>query len=221
MREASQRMFNSFDQVATSPFIWWMQARSLMLAAYAVRDAHKESFEAYWGSMPKEDGPVRLSEEQAFHLARIGIGPVFPLLMGLALENMVKGILVARDSSLVSGGKLSRDLTGSHDLLALFNKVGLELSAEDRDLLRRLGECVLWAGRYPVPKSEDGRTRRPIPGRRGLFEPGTVLPEEEVRITDLWEKLNKVIASDPRCPKYRSWSPEDDDAHNTVGQADG
>jgi hypothetical protein len=212
-------MFNSFDQVASSPIFWWMQARNLLMAAYAVRDAHKESFEAYWGSIPKEDGLVKLSEEQAFHLARLGIGPVFPFLMGLAFENMVKGILVARDSSLVSSGKLSRDLAGSHNLLALFEKVGLELSAEDRDLLRRLGECVLWAGRYPVPKKEEDRTPRLVPGK-GWLEPGTVWLDEEDRMTDLWKKLSEVIASDPRCPKYRSWSPEDEGAHNTVGQAD-
>jgi len=208
-------MFNSFDQVATTPLFWWMQARNLILAAYAVRDAHKESFEAYWGSIPREGGFVRLSEEQAFHFARLGIGPVFPFLMGLAFENMVKGILVARDSSLVSSGKL-----WSHDLLALFDKVGLELSAEDRDLLRRLGECVLWAGRYPVPKREEGKAPRLIPGK-GWLEPGTVWLDEEGRMTDLWKKLDEVIASDPRCPKYSSWSPEDEGAHNTVGQADG
>lgn len=212
-------MLNSFDQVATSPFFWWMQARNLLLAAYAVLDAHKESFEAYWGSVPKESGLVRLSEEQAFHFARIGIGPVFPFLMGLAFENKAKGILVARDSSLVSGGKISRDLAGSHNLLALFDKVGLDLSTEDRDLLCRLGECVLWAGRYPVPKSEDGQLPRMLPGK-GLVKPGTVLLDEEDRMAELWRKLDEVIESDPRCPKYRAWSPEDECAHNPTPAAD-
>lgn len=212
-------MFNSFEQVATSPFFWWMQAQNLLLAAYAVLDAHKESCEAYWGSVLKENGLIKLNEEQAFHLARIGIGPVFPFLMGLAFENKLKGILVARDSSLVSGGKISRELAGSHNLLALFDKVGLDLSTEDRDLLCRLGECVLWAGRYPVPKGEAGRSPRLLPGK-GWFKPGTVLLDEENRMAELWKKLDETIASDPSCPKYRGWSPEDECAHNTGPQTD-
>lgn len=214
-------MFNSFDEIAAEPFPWWMQAWHLRLAAYAVLDAYRQSQEAYWGSIPRKDGPVKLSDDQRFHLARLGIGPVFPFLMGLAFENKVKGILIARDRTLASGGKLSRELTRNHDLLELIEKVGLELSMEDRDLLRRLGECVLWAGRYPVPKNEEGRKPRLIPGK-GRLSPGTVLlDEEEGRMTDIWNRLEEVISSDPRCPKYRSWSPDDEAAHNTANRADG
>lgn len=131
----------------------------------------------------------------------------------------MKGILVARNRSLVSGGRLATSLAGPHDLLALFREIGFTLSAREKNLVGRLNETVTWAGRYPVPKRERDRAPRKVPGK-GWTYPGSFSSEEDEMIFNLWERLGEVIMNDPLCPKYRSVGPEGEGAPNTGPQAD-
>lgn len=127
----------------------------------------------------------------------------YPCLMlrGMALENVYKGILVAREPSAVKPDKL--DLTGwkggehPHDLLHLTTLVGLHLSAVEQDFLLRAGEAVYWHGRYPIPKrsvqlEKKGLLRGGHNSRRSfttsdpdifrqLYEAGAVLLEAEAQ----------------------------------------
>ena len=77
------------------------------------------------------------------------------LLLGLALENAIKAVHVAFDKTgmvqRVGINSESWRSDGGHDLPDLATKV-MELSDEDAELLRRLQEHIIWAGRYPVPK---------------------------------------------------------------------
>jgi len=79
------------------------------------------------------------------------IGPC-KMMIGLALENIVKGLLVKRE------GKFLREWIGinGHDLKRLITDL-LDFSVSDieKDLLKDLSSYVHWAGRYPAPKSSN------------------------------------------------------------------
>jgi hypothetical protein len=80
-----------------------------------------------------------------------GCLPVFPLLCGLAIESLLKGIIARSGSKAVF----------SHKLVELAETTTLELDEALKKNLRFLSECVIWAGKYPVPKQENHlRTHR-------------------------------------------------------------
>lgn len=176
-----------------------------MVAASVLLEAHEESSEAFHKSLP--EGSVKLTDEQQHHYSRLGLDRVFYLLAGLALENIMKGILIARDKSLLSKGMISNKKILKHNLSDLFKEVGLALSDRELNLVERVSETVVWAGRYPVPKHESARALRPIPGSLPR-EPGCFTSGEAEMVYGLWARLGEITMTDPRCPKYQSVSSE-------------
>jgi hypothetical protein len=76
------------------------------------------------------------------------------LLDGLSLENLIKGILIGRNPSVVNSNSLDIKLLskskGGHDLSKLMQKASIELSLEEFDVVERLTKFVVWAGKYPI-----------------------------------------------------------------------
>ncbi len=81
--------------------------------------------------------------------ARVPNYPAAQLLYGYALENLLKGIWIAKDPSLISGSKLNGKLA-SHDLVRLANQAGFALHVQEEPVAKALSKLSVWAGRYPV-----------------------------------------------------------------------
>jgi hypothetical protein len=81
-------------------------------------------------------------------------GPYF-MLMGFAIENILKAGIVFRDSvELKSNFQNDRKfpkILKSHNLSELARKADIQLAIFEEDLLRRLTRHSVWAGRYPIP----------------------------------------------------------------------
>lgn len=93
--------------------------------------------------------PDRMGESLA---TRLALSSTYMMLSGFALENAIKGILVADDPSWIVGGARIVEWPGSgHDLLGLFNRAGVALDEPQERLLERLTAFGEWAARYPVP----------------------------------------------------------------------
>jgi hypothetical protein len=93
------------------------------------------------------------------------------LLLGLAFENLIKGVYVAKNSEIVNGEKVNRSSWNSHGGHGIvdFAQAQVQLEADERELLTRLQEHILWAGRYPVPnKSSDFYSSRHPDNKRKL-----------------------------------------------------
>lgn len=105
-------------------------------------------------------------QESNFGMAKIEAQPLnyVPayLLYGYALENLFKGIVVANNPALISDTKLSSELT-RHDLSFLAEKAHVSLSPGERKTCDRLTAIVVWAGRYPSPKTPDGYPAAELP----------------------------------------------------------
>jgi hypothetical protein len=76
----------------------------------------------------------------------------YMLLVGLAFENLIKGICIGRDPTLVDrerieSGILSR---GGHGIANGANQI-LALESNESHLLKRVEEYLFWVGRYPLP----------------------------------------------------------------------
>jgi hypothetical protein len=80
----------------------------------------------------------------------------YVLLAALALENVLKGLLIAHDPSLITSGSIPGRLR-NHRLTSLAKQVpALELSTRDRGVLSVCEEGFPSWSRYPVPlRSED------------------------------------------------------------------
>jgi hypothetical protein len=76
----------------------------------------------------------------------------YMLLVGLAFENLIKGICIGRDSSLIDQEKIERGILsrGGHGIASGAKQI-LALESNELQLLKRVEEYLFWAGRYPLP----------------------------------------------------------------------
>jgi hypothetical protein len=139
---------------AAEPISWHRKAFGLREAAGLLWDAGNE------GRVPSA-GPKRevLAHWKAEDFespktgGSIGVQEACFMLLGFALENLTKGILVCRDPRLVTKSELRRWHGDGHDLTRLFDRCEIPLTEEERALLERTTRLVVWQGRYPVPMS--------------------------------------------------------------------
>jgi hypothetical protein len=87
--------------------------------------------------------------------------PVYMMFMGLAIENLAKAIFVAREHYF--GQENSKPESLGHKLLDLFDRIQFEVNEAEYFLVERLEIFVVWAGRYPVPKSAKDMLPRVVP----------------------------------------------------------
>src|SRR4051794_313655 len=75
------------------------------------------------------------------------------MLFGFALENLAKGIIVCRDSKMVTRRRLGKwhGARHGHDLARLFDLAKISVTDDERGLLVRATRLAVWRGRYPVP----------------------------------------------------------------------
>jgi hypothetical protein len=85
----------------------------------------------------------------------IGISNVYRMLVGMAIESLLKGIMAAQGISVLdSKGNLAKAFS-THDLRKLADNIDRTQFAFTADELRVLKETtpyVEWGGRYPVPR---------------------------------------------------------------------
>jgi len=126
-----------FSYLGKNPGTWWLSSSRLKQAADSLRDA-------CW---PKEKKYRDLNAATA----DFRIGPVYMLLMGMAVEDALKAIIVVQDDECIEEEGLSNDFA-KHDLRGLCSKAGLRRYRQDDRLLDRLGSFIVTFGRYPVSR---------------------------------------------------------------------
>lgn len=75
------------------------------------------------------------------------------LFYGIAIENLIKGLMISEDPNLLKDVKLNKHLLG-HDLSKLAGKLKtIQLTSGERELFSLLSDVVPYHGRYPVPRN--------------------------------------------------------------------
>jgi hypothetical protein len=136
----SESKFADFITYHASPHCWLQSAESLAEQALTIRKARGDSFLSLY---KKEEKKLTkdVTDKSAF------------LLIGFAVENLIKAHLIYENPSWVSNGSLSRDLL-SHDLKKLANKSkNIAVDKRDQEFLTILNLGLLSWARYPCGKS--------------------------------------------------------------------
>lgn len=131
-------------KTARNPVAWLGSAHRLKRAASVLRAQWKADLLELYRQMPSGKFPESVG------------GPMM-LLGAFAIENLVKGLLIARDPNAVAGRsdmpeQLVHGASARHLSVQLCEEAGVSLSGSEEDAVRRLEIFLMWAGRYPVPK---------------------------------------------------------------------
>lgn len=167
---------------AQDPFFWLEQARVLDRAAMLIWAGIGTDLE-HMSKLPV-GSTVRREQFQNANL-----GGVFWLNAGLALENILKGLIVKRKPGSLINGRLPRHLK-THDLSKLSKLAKVKLSAIEVFYLSVGTECVIWAGRYPT--STTGKEPNP-----SAFSEGDVLAYRNLfdRLVDQFDSGDGRVVS--------------------------
>lgn len=104
------------------------------------------------------------------------------LLSAFAIENVMKGVAVARQPELVSGGKIAKALE-THSITKVADKLaGIQLSKEERDVCEILERAIPSWGRYPVPRTIGS-----------LSQEATSSPDLHAAIGALFHRLREML----------------------------
>jgi hypothetical protein len=113
----------------------------------------------------------RLARKDEFEMLndfvrRMRLVAPFKLLVGLAFENMMKGLFfddIAKKKGLDPQGGLRREID-THNLVRLAEVLQLSLNRSERLMLSQLSDYVEFAGRYPAPKRMKPGPNGPLVG---------------------------------------------------------
>jgi hypothetical protein len=76
------------------------------------------------------------------------------LLYAYAMENVLKGRMIANERKLIGEHKLSDEIK-CHNLVVLAEKVKCELCTQEKRVMEALSKISVWAGGYPVATTAD------------------------------------------------------------------
>jgi hypothetical protein len=128
----------TYELIGRDALIWLEKAQGLKFCALILKDQLVASIQ-----IPPNERRV---ETNALFDCTL-------LLLGLAFENLIKGVHVARNPNLVDKKRLNRSLWQADKGHAIveFAESLMPLSADEEDLLQRLQESIVWASRFPIP----------------------------------------------------------------------
>lgn len=208
MSEVSENWLQRVRLTAAEPVVWLNCARMLRQAAEDLWDAGN----AHSASPGSELGAIVLASYQTPGFTPPPTGGITRnvcfMLFGYALENLTKGVILCRDPSLVKSRFLEKLGQHGHELVYLFERAGIELTDEEREVLERTTRMTMWKGRYPVPlKFATSRGDDPM---LGYIAVGNWPEEDYSALSDLYDKaklaLQQTMQSVPPLPEDHNFA---------------
>jgi hypothetical protein len=121
------------------------------------------------------------------------------ILYAFAMENALKGLMVARNPALVSPRRIDNSLK-SHDLIRLAEKAQFSLALQEVPVLRKLSYITEWAGRYPVATRIEKHINDENPigiNRDSLLDWGSQHPHMRLCFDRMIQELEKALPQPP------------------------
>ncbi len=157
-------MTTPFQKNARDVRYWYSMATKLDRAAKVLAREIEADLQRL-----EEEAPDASAVLTAAQVPGIQMADGFWLLAAFSLENLLKGILVAREPDLVQEQRLEKPLC-SHRLLEMARRAHLDVNVIEAFFLEVASEYSTWAGKYPVP-----RQRRPSRTFTHLFSAGDLV----------------------------------------------
>jgi hypothetical protein len=84
-------------------------------------------------------------------------GKVHYLVIGFAIENLLKCLVLNKHPEIIKEGEIKDKRFKTHDLYSIATTtLGLEISEDEKFMLELGTKSIIWYGRYPIPlKQED------------------------------------------------------------------
>ncbi|MEK6225581.1 MAG: hypothetical protein AABM40_04715 [Chloroflexota bacterium] len=157
------RLLDMLLQHKDLPKLWGMVALDMKHAADILWTRGATSMGRHWKEIvanTRQDGPAPAPElrppgpgEDTLAQAHALVDTA-EMLLGIAFENLIKGIVVAREPTLIKDGTPTGRLI-THQIADLARAEGLLASDDEYRLLKILEQYVLWLGRYPMPREKE------------------------------------------------------------------
>lgn len=141
-----EALIDEFKRAGQMPLLWQWTAREFICAGNILLRALEDP--KWFDATESPDGAITKPVKAMW------------LLYGLALENLLKGVLVARGSDATKTGKLNKTLK-NHDLVRLWRSAGLPESEATDELLKNL-RWSIEPGKYPVGTRPDAQAPAPM-----------------------------------------------------------
>jgi len=170
-----------YERTGQEALIWLEKAEGLRYCAGILKDHLLEMV-----NNPNSDPLSRRVET-------LGVMSSTLLLLGLAFENLIKGVDIARDPSLVNLRSLNRSLwkDDSGHAIRKFAKSLMTLDSDEEELLDRLQEAVVWASRFPIPTNSPRYHASLNPVNKQQVSPANDFDVADRLFDKLKELLNK------------------------------
>lgn len=122
-----------------------------------------------------------------------GSAQIALMLMGMSLENLVKGILISRNPELVKDG-IQGEIK-SHQIRQLIEEqASFSLNDDEKIFLDKLSDHVVWRARYPIPTAPRKLRYRQAPCTyRGTNFLGFWGPEDWATFIELFKRLDRAL----------------------------
>ena len=135
----TQNSTELFEIIGKDPLSWLTQAKEMKMVADLILPVLQNEFSF----------PPTFPGTQGKRLAYIGS---YFLFLGLAFENLIKGILIGRDPTLVTKDTINNGILGrkGHGITEGAKRI-INLTQQELELVGRIEEYLFWAGRYPLP----------------------------------------------------------------------
>jgi len=129
------------------PMGWEGYAKYLKYAADVILERYKHAIKEL---SSQEGGRMDVPEEEWFE-RDVHLIYTYYLLMGLSIENLVKGIIMIRHPEyLRNNTELIKERMGTHNTIWLLNSNNIYGFTDYENILDALSKCVIWMSKYPV-----------------------------------------------------------------------
>ena len=184
-----------FTNKISTPESWIETSKTLIFSMHSMRGTLIEFWKSFLDLQVGECFPTNKR-----------IHGVYLMLGAYAAENLIKAMLLKQHKELDSKevAAIPKQLK-SHRLLELAAVANIELTTHGHELLARLSEYSIWAGRYPTPTRQQDLLPREISSDRittlTFWRSSDIRSIDEL-ISHLMKRLNVNFILDPSCLGY-------------------
>lgn len=133
------------------------------------------------------------TDENADRVEKGWIDPVYKYLVGITIENLLKGIIIADHPALISEAEMDNNFA-KHNVwtrhAGKLTRIKPLLTRDEKNLLRLLEHYVMWMGRYPIALTKKDYARNRLDHQKR--EPP--LDEFKAIFETLYGKLSRELS---------------------------
>lgn len=142
---------SNFDSEMFSYYYWFDTAERLKISADILFDKLSDLY----SRINRSENIFEWRKQQ------LAVFQSYMMLLGFSLENLIKAVSIkfyTSQNKLVSDFKnLQNDVwqvKSAHDLLTIADNCNFNLTDNEKNLIKRHTEFLIWAGRYHIPKTK-------------------------------------------------------------------